>query len=179
MNDPRSSSKQSPTMLNVLICGTPGTGKSTLVNSLRCRLPHMNYINLSEWAIKEKCISGYDSTLDCHEIDEKLLRVKIKPILKNRANIIEHHHAELFPEDLIDLVFVCRTDNTKLFDRLMDRGYSSEKVSNNVQAEIFRLIYDEALNYYGQEKVIELSSNEATDIEANVRRILDAINDAM
>ena len=37
------------------------------------------------------------------------------------GSIVDHHDCELFPERWFDVVFVLRTDNTKLYERLEAR----------------------------------------------------------
>ena len=54
----------------------------------------------------------------------------------------------MFPERWFDLVLVLRCNNTLLFDRLNTRGYSGRKLEENLQAEIFQTILDEAKESY-------------------------------
>lgn len=37
------------------------------------------------------------------------------------GNIVDYHSSEFFPERWFDIIFVLRTDNTTLFDRLVSR----------------------------------------------------------
>lgn len=165
-------------MPNIVICGTPGTGKSSLVEKLKPKLPNFNFIDMSKFAVKNDCISSYDEMLESQIIDERKLTDKLAPILKqNELNIIESIHADLLPDNLVDWVFVCRTSNTKLYDRLKRRGYNELKITNNVQAEIFRLISDEALDCFGDTILTELDSNEESDLERNVNTILEKIKE--
>ena len=54
----------------------------------------------------------------------------------------------MFPERWFDLVLVLRCNNTILYDRLQSRQYSGRKLEENVQAEIFQTILDEAKESY-------------------------------
>ena len=54
----------------------------------------------------------------------------------------------MFPERWFDLVLVLRCSNTLLYDRLQARQYSGRKLEENVQAEIFQTILDEARESY-------------------------------
>ena len=71
---------------------------------------------------------------------------------------MEHHVPELFPERWFDLVLVLRCNNTLLYDRLSQRGYTGPKLEDNLSAEIFQTILDEAREAYREEIVIELPS---------------------
>ncbi len=51
--------------------------------------------------------------------------------------ILDFHGSSFFPLRYFDFVFVLRTNNTILYDRLVKRGYKKSKVENNVSCEIF------------------------------------------
>ncbi len=54
---------------NVLITGTPGTGKTTLSKEV-CEATGLNYINISEMAMENKFHCNYDAELQSWELDE-------------------------------------------------------------------------------------------------------------
>ena len=56
-------------MPNILITGTPGTGKTLLGRELSERTG-MNFINVGELAEKEQLYEGWDEEFQCHIIDE-------------------------------------------------------------------------------------------------------------
>jgi adenylate kinase len=93
------------------------------------------------------------------------------------GNIVEYHGCDFFPERWFDAIFVLRTDNTLLFDRLQKRGYSNEKIYNNVQCEIFQTVLEEAQENYDENIVHELISNMPEDMETNIDIILRHINE--
>lgn len=162
-------------MPTVIICGTPGTGKSTIIDKLRPKLPEANFINLSKFAIEHACTSGYDNRLLSHIIDDDKLVRELEPVLASHdLNIVESIHADHVDADQI---FVVRADTTKLYDRLKARGYNQEKIANNVEAEIFQIIYDEAVENYGPEAVIELTSNDLPDLEKCLSSLQHKISD--
>ena len=51
-------------------------------------------------------------------------------------------------------------------------GYTSEKVSENVTAEIMGVVSEEALESYRREIVHEVSSNTIDDLESNADRVV-------
>ena len=87
-------------------------------------------------------------------------------------HVVDYHSAELFPERWFDLVLVLRADNSVLYSRLESRGYSDKKLADNVEAEIMQVILDEAREAYREEIVIELPSNTIEDMEANLTRTM-------
>lgn len=171
-------------MINIVICGTPGTGKSTLIERVRPKLEGFNFFNLSKFALENDCASGYDKELETHELDEDKLIELLKPKLKEgqQRNVIECIHGDTLPSEMVDLVFVCRTDNTKLYDRLQAREYNEQKISNNMEAEIFQIILDEVRESFGADEttnIIELVNNELGDLNKNAEVIMDRIRDRL
>lgn len=57
------------------------------------------------------------------------------------------------------------------------RGYNNDKISNNVQCEIFQTILEEARESYNFDIVHELASNLPEDLERNVDIISQYIQD--
>ena len=85
--------------------------------------------------------------------------------------VIDWHACDLFPKSWIDLVVVLRTDSAYLFDRLMARKYPEVKLQENLDSEIMEVLLSEARDSYDEDIVVQLRSNDADDIEANVERI--------
>ena len=82
--------------------------------------------------------------------------------------IFDTHLCGALPSDWFDLVIVLRCDNTNLYDRLKERGYDKKKIEENVQAEIFQTILDDAVDIYGKNKVLQLSNSSIKEQESNV-----------
>lgn len=163
---------------NVIVCGTPGTGKTSLIAKLKPLMKSFYFINLSQYAIEYDCVFQHEKGLETKAIDRKKLLRQIEPILRlyNR-NVIEVIHATTLPKDLVNFIFVVRTDNTILYDRLKSRGYNESKLKNNVEAEIFQLISDEAKLKFGESVVTELYNNEPADLDKNVEIVCNVLRE--
>ena len=155
---------------NILITGTPGTGKSSLCQKLKeqCKL---NIINVGEFAKDKKLLGDYDEELDSHELDEDRVIDELEDVMAKGNNAVDHHDCEFFPQRWFDAVFVLRTDNTKLYDRLAERKYSEQKIKNNMESEIFQTILDEAKEAYDPDIVHEIRSDALEDLDKNVNNI--------
>ena len=113
----------------------------------------------------------WDSQYECYDIDEDKLIDDLEDTMAEGNILIEHHVTDIFPERWFDAVFVLRTDNTQIFDRLRTRNYNQKKLDDNVQCEIFQTILDEARESYKPEIVHEIRSDVLEDIETNANNI--------
>lgn len=64
-----------------------------------------------------------------------------------------------------------RCDPTALYDRLAARGYAGKKLEDNMDCEIMEVLVEEARGAFDDECVVQLTSDEADQVESNVERI--------
>lgn len=157
---------------NIIITGTPGCGKTSHAESLVSQLlePYKHY-NISTLAKERKCFLSYDEEFDSHIVDEDKLLDSLEPDFREGGAVVDWHCCDIFPERLIDLVVVLRTDNSVLFDRLLKRGYKDNKIQENLDCEIMEVVYQDAIEGYVPEIVISLNSNTVEELEDNVDRV--------
>ena len=162
---------------NILITGTPGTGKSTL-STLLCHqlnqslqsLPlQFTHIELSKTINQLKLYKEWDYELNCSVFDDDMVNDYLEPLMAKGGIIIDFHSSDFFPERFFDFVFILRTDNTILYDRLTARGYPESKVQLNVECEILETCKCEAEESYRSEIVFEFYNN----VEGDMNSILE------
>ena len=153
--------------INVLVAGTPGVGKSTHATELAARLG-MKYVNINDIAKMGNFYNGWDSELESNILDEDLILEELESMVREGGCVVDYHSCDLFPKSWFKAVFVLRTDNTVLYDRLMKRGYNQVKLKNNIECEIFQELLEEAREHFGLEIVTELYSNYPNDIDINL-----------
>lgn len=170
-------------MVNIVLCGTPGTGKTTIMNLVRDKFANknlnLNFVDISKFAKENDCIDEYDAELDTHVIDDDKLEEKLKPIVEDPSNVnlIESIHPDIISERLIDHVFVLIMENhTHLFDRLTARNYNQAKLTNNVECEIFQEIKETSLEVFGHDKVSVLYNDTTSHLESNVQQIYNKLS---
>uniref|UniRef100_A0A7E4VAU9 Adenylate kinase isoenzyme 6 homolog n=1 Tax=Panagrellus redivivus TaxID=6233 RepID=A0A7E4VAU9_PANRE len=163
-------SRQKP---NILITGTPGTGKTTTASRVATELGFA-HLNVSEIAIANKFVDSFDDQVASFNLDEDKLLDYLEAYLGSHDGgyVVEYHGCELFPERWFDLVIVLRCDNTLLYDRLKARGYNEKKLTDNIDCEIFGILSEEAKESYDEQIVHELASNTEEDVLSNVDRIV-------
>eukprot|EP00835_Amoeboradix_gromovi_P005781 NODE_583_length_6431_cov_0.491788.p4 type:complete len:171 gc:universal NODE_583_length_6431_cov_0.491788:908-396(-) len=157
-------------MPNILVCGTPGVGKSTLCQLLKKKL-EMKYLGISELVVKNKLHDGYDSLYDTYIVnDDKIIDFIHEDMVKGGC-IVDSHIVDIFPDDYFDLVIVLRCDNSILHDRMTKRSYSALKITENITAEIMQVILEEARELFPEVK--ELNSNSKDDQNKNIDYVMN------
>ncbi|XP_047476596.1 adenylate kinase isoenzyme 6-like [Penaeus chinensis] len=156
---------------NILITGTPGVGKSTLAQQLAER-SGLEWINVGDLAKNNNFFDGYDEERGCPILNEDKVLDEMEDMMEEGGKIVDYHGSEFFPERFFDIVFVLRTDNTLLYDRLAARGYHGKKLEENIECEIMAVLLDEAKDSYAEQLVHELFSNTPEDMESNLEKIV-------
>eukprot|EP01026_Neomeris_dumetosa_P060399 TRINITY_DN5695_c0_g2_i1.p3 TRINITY_DN5695_c0_g2~~TRINITY_DN5695_c0_g2_i1.p3 ORF type:complete len:206 (-),score=12.98 TRINITY_DN5695_c0_g2_i1:228-764(-) len=164
-----SDNRQKP---NVLVTGTPGTGKSTLCQLL-VQYIDLQHLNVSEIVKEGELYQGWDEEFDCSIFDEDKVCDALEDKLEQGGYVVDFHTCDFFPERWFDLVIVLITDNTVLYDRLEARLYSQKKIQENVECEIMQVIVSEAQDSYPEEIVQVLKNDTPQEMESNVHRIIE------
>ncbi|EXJ80273.1 hypothetical protein A1O1_08415 [Capronia coronata CBS 617.96] len=171
---------------NILVTGTPGVGKTTtctqLVSLASQSSPPLDlkHVSINDIVKERSCHTGYDEELQTLIVDDDKLMDEVEKEIADGDGaggfIIDWHSTAGFAVRWVDLVVVLRCDETSvLYDRLASRGYRDEKVQENMDAEIFGVVSEEAKEGWGEVedgRVVELKSVQAEDIEENAERIL-------
>ena len=108
-------------------------------------------------------------------IDEERLLDHMEEALAEGGVLVEHHGCELFPERWFQAVVVLQTDNTLLWDRLQARGYSQNKIAENVECEIMHVVEEEARSSYAQNVVHVWPSDTEEQLHNNSKRLVELI----
>lgn len=188
---------------NLLITGSPAVGKSTLCEQVLSLLsefvpptngsmtasstdPDFVHLQINDLVKRHGLYESRDTQLDTLVVDDDKLLDHLTHLLSDGEKggyLIDWHSCDLFPRKWIDLVIVLRCENTTvLYDRLVNRGYSKEKLDMNLDTEIFGVVAEEALDAFGDwtqddpeavkgDLIVELKSETAEQAEANGERI--------
>ncbi|CAH2050808.1 unnamed protein product, partial [Iphiclides podalirius] len=159
---------------NILITGTPGVGKSTLCQMVSQRTK-FTWREVSKLAEEHNCLDEYDHEYQCPFLNEDKLLDIMEVMMTKGGNIVDYHGCEFFPERWFDAVFVIRTNNTVLYDRLKARGYSGKKLEDNIQCEIFEVLLEEAQNSYKEDLIKVLQNDSQEQLHQNVNTIVEWI----
>ncbi|KAK9726255.1 hypothetical protein RND81_05G202400 [Saponaria officinalis] len=160
---------------NVLITGTPGTGKTTTATAL-AEATQLRHVNIGDLVKEKNLHDGWDDQFDCHVINEDLVCDELEDSMEAGGVIVDYHGCDFFPERWFDRVVVLQTENSILYDRLSKRGYTGPKLSNNIECEIFQVLLEEAKESYPEGIVVAMKSDSVDDITRNVAELTDWIS---
>ena len=144
----------------ILIGGSPGTGKTKVASILGAKLS-IDVISLTVLAGKAGCISMKDKIRDTGVINEDCLIDAIIDKVDERRKrvVVEGHYIDLVPSGSVEIVFILRAHPAVLRERLTKRGYTESKVNENVEAEVIGVCQMDALDSFGEAKVIEIDTS--------------------
>lgn len=143
-------------MTVICVSGTPACGKTFYAKKIADAL-NFKYVDVKE-IIKENALEEkYDKKRDCNIIDTKKLNTEL---MKLKGNVvIDSHLSHYLPKEFVDYVVVVKCDIKDLKKRLEMRGYSKNKVRENLDCEIFDVCLTEAIESGHKVFVIEKESD--------------------
>ena len=160
-----------------VITGTPGTGKTTVSRILSNKL-HAHHVELSSYSKENGYILEEDEERDTSIVDMDALGVAIqKEITGKKIVILDGHFGQdLLDPDDVERVFILRKQPWDLKTVLYQREYSSEKVWENLEAEIMGVITHQSTENYPVEKLVEVDTSGKTP-EETVEEIIELIQE--
>lgn len=159
----------------IIVTGTPGTGKTALARELSLLL-HIPYLDVNQ-LIREKGLSeGYDEKRGCHIVNPKKLAKELLKVRKTAKNlIIDSHMSHLLPSKAVGLCIVTKCGLKTLDKRLKAKGYSREKVRENLDAEIFDICLNEAVERKHSIMIVDTTKNSAKTIAKRIVKRIKTI----
>jgi adenylate kinase len=151
------------TDMRLAVTGTPGTGKTTVARALADELD-AEYFGATQ-EVREGASEGHDEDRGVPVADTEALREAVP----EEEVVIDGHIAHLLEPDAV-VVLRCAPD--VLRGRLGGRGWSDEKVRENVESEALDIVLAEAIET--EASVFEFDTTEATPDET-VERVVRAL----
>ena len=150
--------------LRLVITGNPGVGKHTSAKIISEKID-AEIIDINNVAIDNNAI-GKNTDLG-FEVDVKRLVRLLEKLLKIKGNlvIVGHLAPYVLKPSGISLVAVLRRSPYELEKTLKKRGYSIDKVRENVASEILGTSLYDSLKTFGKRKVAEFDTTGKTPDE--------------
>lgn len=130
--------------MRVIVTGSAGSGKTIVAKALAKKFK-LKYIDINKIIKENKLVEGYDKELDTKLVDvNKLVKVLIKVIKKNKNIVIDSHLSHYLPRKYVDWCVVVKCNLKILKKRLKKRNYNERKIRENLDSEIFDVCLNEA-----------------------------------
>ena len=147
------------------ITGTPGTGKTSV-----CKALGLEFMDLNKVIEEKGFYTGVDNERGCFIADldkiEEYVRFEEKGML-----LVESHLAHFLNPDV---TIVLRANPILLADRLKQKGFSTQKINENVEAETLDVILVEAVELCEIVYEVDTSEKSIEEVASMVREIIDA-----
>ena len=155
----------------VAITGTPGTGKSFVSEVLRDK--SYNIVDLNKVSVESNFLIGVDEERDTKIIDTDKLDKFVKENYKKEDIVFfEGHLSHLLK--CIDKVIILRCHPEILKQRLAKKGWSKNKINENVEAELLDVILCEAVEIHSAKNIFEIDTT-AKSRESVVSSIIEIV----
>ncbi|WP_316557885.1 adenylate kinase family protein [Methanimicrococcus hongohii] len=186
-----------PPFLTIALTGTPGTGKTELSKTLESE--GYRILHITEFIKNNNIPSERDDERDCDVVDmdaleeavfeyQQQIRKEFNQVYYSDGLTLEdlHKSPQYLPVLLVeshlahylcDLSVVLRTHPYTLKDRLSERGYSHQKVMENILAESIDVVLCDCFDYCRRVYEIE-TTNQTIDETANcLKELIHALYD--
>ncbi|WNZ29064.1 MAG: adenylate kinase family protein [Candidatus Bathyarchaeota archaeon] len=160
----------------VLVTGTPGVGKTTTSKLLASKL-NAEYLSVTDLVKSKNLVDAVDEQRDTLVADTVKVSEQIKQILEKAEDyiVIEGHYVvDVVPVQQVKIVFVLRKDPIKLKLVLEQRGYSENKVWENLSSEVLDVCLWDSVSVSGANKVCEIDVSNLT-VEEVVNEMLQVL----
>lgn len=171
----------------ICVSGTPGTGKTILSKRLAKKLGYL-YFDVNNFILKNKLYGGYDrkrktKVVDVSKLNKELIKEIIsltekpineklnKKIKKPHGVIIDSHLSHFLPKKYVKLCIIAKCGISELNKRLKNKRYGKNKIRENLQAEIFDICLNEAVER--KHKIITIDTTKGFNID-NITQKLGA-----
>ena len=142
----------------IAITGTPGVGKTTIVELLSDA--NFTIISVKDLAKQYGCEGDFDEATQSMDIDIHRLAEQFETDSLGDT-IVDGHLSHLLD---VDAIIILRCKPTLLKERLAKRGYSKQKITANVEWEMIAGTWSELLEFELELPVLEV---DATEIAAS------------
>ncbi len=150
------------------ITGTPGTGKTSVSAELRSR--GYDVIDMNAHIRSHGLLGELDKERDTHEVDLEDLNDSLQAYREDDELHLMDSHLSHFMD--CSGIVVLRCDPNILSKRLEARGYSCEKVLENVQSEVLDVILCEAMDSDIPVYEVDCSKGDVSDSADSIEEIL-------
>tara|TARA_B100000929_G_scaffold215389_1_gene172176 strand:- start:4093 stop:4644 length:552 start_codon:yes stop_codon:yes gene_type:complete len=147
--------------MSLIITGNPGVGKHTIADEF---LKNEDYdlIDINKIAIESNCIEKDEIGI---QVDVQNLKNDLNKIITKKSLIVGHLAPYVVEKSNIGIVIILRKNPYKLEQVYKERGYSKEKIKENLGSEILGITAHDAISEFGTENTFQIDTTTKTPQE--------------
>ncbi len=132
-------------MKAIIFTGTPGSGKTFEAKKYAVN-NNLEYIDVKKVISEHNLCESKDEQRDCIVVDEtKLAKILVDIIKKSSKQlVIDSHMSHFISPEYVEICYVCKCEFKELEKRLQKRGYSKDKIKENIECEIMDVCLNES-----------------------------------
>jgi adenylate kinase len=156
--------------MSFVITGNPGVGKHTIANRIS-EILDIPILDINEIA-KESGL--FEKNNDTNDVDVEILGKVLETKLTEPSLIVGHIAPYVIPANKITKAIVLRKNPYDLMSVYEKRGYSIQKIKDNIGSEILGVILYDSLEKFGAEKTLQVNVT-SKSIEEVTKKVADII----
>ncbi len=147
--------------MSLIITGNPGVGKHTIADEF---LKNEDYdlIDINKIAIESNCVEKDEIGI---QVDVQNLKNDLNKIITKKSLIVGHLAPYVVEKSNIGIVIILRKNPYKLEQVYKERGYSKEKIKENLGSEILGITAHDAISEFGTENTFQIDTTTKTPQE--------------
>ena len=160
--------------MSLIITGNPGVGKHTIADEF---LKNEDYdlIDINKIAIESNCIEKDEIGI---QVDVQNLKNDLNKIITKKSLIVGHLAPYVVEKSNIGIVIILRKNPYKLEQVYKERGYSKEKIKENLGSEILGITAHDAISEFGTENTFQIDTTTKTpqEVVEKIQKIIQERN---
>ncbi len=156
--------------MSYVITGNPGVGKHTLTKKIS-KILHLPVIDINDIAQK---FGLFEKSEETNDVDVTKLEKLITEEISQPVLIVGHLAPYVLSSNQIKKAIVLRKNPYDLISIYKERGYTKEKIQDNVGSEVLGVIFYDAITRFGVEKIFQIDVT-FQSIQETTKKVLDGI----
>jgi adenylate kinase len=156
--------------MSYVITGNPGVGKHTITKEIS-KLVHLQIIDINKIAQE---FGLFEKSEETNDVDVVRLGEMIREKISHPVLFVGHLAPYVLSSNKIKKVIVLRKNPYDLISIYNKRGYSKEKIKDNLGSEALGVIFHDAITQFGTEKTLQIDVT-LQSIQETTKKVMDAI----
>ena len=144
--------------MNLIITGNPGVGKHTIATEI-IKNEDYDLIDINKIAIESNYIKKDDMGI---EVDVQSLKNDLNMMISKKSLIVGHLAPYVVEKSNVGSVIILRKNPYELEKVYQERGYSKEKIKENLGSEILGIIAHDAISEFGSDNTFQIDTTTKT-----------------